>query len=201
MTQSPHDMPGELYDATSAAIGNHAHEILFGLAYAHLHPGERVLDVGIGSGLAAELFHRAGLVVEGLDVSDGMLETCRGKHVAERLVVHDVGVRPWPFADASFDHVVACGLLHFFRDLDPLLDEMARVVRPGGLVAFTEMERAPEAPTPMPVFVRSFGIVLSTCRTHGLEVFKDVGFTTPSGPSGADRVGFHGYLARRAAHG
>ncbi len=54
-------------------------EIVFGLAYQDTAPGETILDVGIGTGLASVLFHKAGLRVKGMDFSSEMLEVCRKK--------------------------------------------------------------------------------------------------------------------------
>ena len=44
-------------------------EILFGMIYEFLKPNEKILDVGIGTGLSASLFKQAGLKVYGLDYS------------------------------------------------------------------------------------------------------------------------------------
>lgn len=133
MASNPHDMPGGLYDEASERVGNHAHEILFGLTYEHVCAGQRLLDVGIGTGLSSVLFHRAGLEIEGVDFAEGMLDACRRKGIARRLTVHDLSVVPWPFGDASFDHVTCCGVLHFVRDIGGYLGEVRRSDVPVGL--------------------------------------------------------------------
>ena len=189
-------MPGAAYDAASAAIGNHAHEILFGLAYEGVRAGERLLDVGIGTGLASAPFHRAGLGIVGLDTAEEMLASCRAKGIAERLVVHDVRDVPWPFAAARFDHALACGVAHFLEELDLLLGEMARVVRPDASLAFTTLE-VPPLSSSLPLFVHPRALVLACARTHGLAIVKDVAFSTPSSPARDALVGFRAYLARR----
>jgi ubiquinone/menaquinone biosynthesis C-methylase UbiE len=189
-------MPGEVYDAASAALGNHAHEILFGLVYEHLRSGQRVLDVGIGSGLASELFHRAGLRVVGVDLAEGMLASCRRKGVAESLVVHDLSAAPWPFATAGFDHAIACGVIHFFAAPELFFDELSRVVRPGGTASFTTLERPPPR-SAVAVHVHPRARVIEQARARGLVVAKDVAFSTPSSPSRDADVGFRAYLARR----
>jgi predicted TPR repeat methyltransferase len=193
---SPHDMSGALYDEASIALGNHAHEVLFGLMYAHVRPGELLLDIGIGTGLASQLFHRAGLCIVGVDSAEEMLAHCRAKGIAERLVVHDLASTPWPFEGARFDHAIACGLFHFFVSLDPLLAELARVVRTGGVVGFTTMERAAPIPSPISVFAHTRPHVLERCRAHGLEVSDDVAFETPARSSRDAHVGFRAYVSR-----
>lgn len=89
------------------------------------------LDAGMGPGrLLAELVGR-GWTVSGLDASAEMVEAARWRlpEAAERLVVGDI-VR-LPFADATFDLVVATGVLEY-ADVERALAELARVLCPGG---------------------------------------------------------------------
>src|SRR6188472_135991 len=97
--------------------------------------GQRALDVGCGPGaLTRELVSRVGAeAVSAVDPSEPFVEAVRerlpGVHVerasAERL----------PFADGSFDRVMAQLVVHFMADPLGGLAEMARVARPGGVVA------------------------------------------------------------------
>jgi ubiquinone/menaquinone biosynthesis C-methylase UbiE len=114
-----------------------APEALFGLCFEYVRPGERLLAIGIGTGLCASPFAKAGLQVFGLDASPEMLNICRSKSIAAELRQFDIRARPWPYPDGYFDHVIACGVLHFLDDLAPVFQEAARVVRMGGLCAFT----------------------------------------------------------------
>jgi ubiquinone/menaquinone biosynthesis C-methylase UbiE len=74
-----HDKSAGIYDNMSMRVENHGHEVLFGLAYEYLSPGDTVLDVGIGTGLSTYLFYKAGLRVYGVDGSETMLDICRKK--------------------------------------------------------------------------------------------------------------------------
>ena len=95
----------------------------------------RVLEVGCGWGeLAERVETEASCEVVALDLSPRMVELAR-----ERGVDATVGdVQDLPFENATFDVVVAAWMLYHVPDLDRGLDEIARVLRPGGaLVAIT----------------------------------------------------------------
>lgn len=132
-----HDAYAADYDEQVRAYGSHAAEVVFGLCYEFVQPGEPLLDLGIGTGLAAALFARAGLSVYGMDFSPAMLELCRAKGIATDLALHDVRATPWPYPAQAFAHVVCCGVLHFVRDLEPIFRETGRVLEAGGLFTFT----------------------------------------------------------------
>ena len=124
------------YDQRAGQAGWLDPDVLFGLAFRHVYPGETLLDVGIGTGLASVLFHKAGLKVIGLDRSSEMLAICRQKGFAAELLEQDVAVPPYPLADGAVDHAVCSGLLHAFADLSLIFGEVGRVVKKDGVFAF-----------------------------------------------------------------
>ena len=132
-----HDAYAADYDAQVSAYDCYLAEALFGLCYDFVQPGQSLLDLGIGSGLSAAPFARAGLRVAGMDFAPGMLDLCRTKGITADLRQHDLRQLPWPYAAASFDHVICVGVFHFIGSLETGFAESARVVRPGGLFAFT----------------------------------------------------------------
>jgi demethylmenaquinone methyltransferase/2-methoxy-6-polyprenyl-1,4-benzoquinol methylase len=100
--------------------------------------GDRILDVATGTGaVARELRSRYGCSVVGLDQSPEMLAEARrrlGEDV--ELVVGEAD--RLPFADDSFDGLTFTYLLRYVEDPPATLSELARVVRPGGVIAGLE---------------------------------------------------------------
>jgi SAM-dependent methyltransferase len=122
--------------AWASAAGPDPRELAFE-AIAEVSPS-RVLEVGSGRGEAAERIQRElGAEVTAVDQSERMVELTR-----ERGVDAQVGdVQALPFADGSFDCVLAAWMLYHVADLDRGLAELRRVLRPGGrLVAVTNAE-------------------------------------------------------------
>src|SRR5437667_6439297 len=101
-----------------------------------LAPGERVLEVGVGTGLSL-LFYPPSCEIVGIDLSDGMLAQCR-ERVRElglkqvSLVRMDAGAME--FADDSFDAVMAAYVMTAVPDYRKVILEMIRVCKPGGRI-------------------------------------------------------------------
>lgn len=105
-------------------------------------PSEHILDAGCGTGAAmVELLRRAPCRVTGIDPSDAMLQSCRrrlrrlGRGSKAELL--SARIEDMPFADESFDAVLALNVLYFCDAEGTMLKRLARVLRPGGrLVAY-----------------------------------------------------------------
>ncbi len=108
-------------------------------------PGETVLDVATGTGaVALELLAQKGCAVVGLDQSPEMLAEARRRLPADvRLVQGEADSLPFP--DASFDALTFTYLFRYVGDPAATLRELARVVRPGGMVAGLEFGVPPNA--------------------------------------------------------
>lgn len=101
---------------------------------AELEPTS-VLEVGCGPGdLSERIAAQLNADVVAIDLSERMVELARARGVA----AHVGDLQELPFAEASFDCVVAAWMLYHVPDVDRGLAEIARVLRPGGrLVAVT----------------------------------------------------------------
>ncbi len=105
--------------------------------------GLRALDVGCGGGLLAEEFARLGCQVTGIDPSAPSIETAR-THASQMglAIAYQVGMgEQLPFADASFDLVYCCDVLEHVNDLEQVIAETARVLKPGGVYCFDTINR------------------------------------------------------------
>jgi SAM-dependent methyltransferase len=101
--------------------------------------GRRVLELGCGGGQFSAALNAQGVAVVGLDVSGAQLAHARA-HAPLLPLVH-ASAEDTPFADGSFD-VVFCdhGAMNFC-DPDRTLPEVARLLRPGGRLAFSTSSR------------------------------------------------------------
>ena len=136
----------DTYDNAAEKIGWQGPSLVFDLLSPHIRPGQTVLDIGIGTGLGSEPLFLAGLNITGMDLSEDMLRVCRKKGFVTCLVRHDLTVAPYPFGDASFDHVISTGVFQFFADLNPVFCEVARLLKTEGRFAFITGDRTPEDP-------------------------------------------------------
>jgi SAM-dependent methyltransferase len=99
-------------------------------------PGDRVLDVGAGTGNAAIPAALTGASVVASDLTPELLE--RGKTEAQRrgagLQWREANAEAMPFADNEFDTVMSCIGVMFAPHHQPAADELVRVCRPGGTI-------------------------------------------------------------------
>lgn len=124
------------YDLQAQKTNWFGSEVVFGLTYEFVKPGDSLLDLGIGSGLSSLPFYKAGLHVYGLDGSSEILKVCASKGFAVELKQHDLH-DPLPYPSNFCNHVVSVAVLNFFRDLYPLFTEIARIIEGNGIFAFT----------------------------------------------------------------
>ncbi len=132
-----HDKIASDYDSLAKKYNSHIHELLFGMCFEYIELGDSLLDLGIGTGLSSFLFAEAGLNITGLDGSGKMLKECKEKGFAEEIKQYNIQDVPLPYSDNTFSHIVCCGVFHAFGNLLPITKEAYRILRPGGIFAFT----------------------------------------------------------------
>lgn len=103
-------------------------------------PGDRVLDLACGTGDFAEICRKAGAEAVGLDFSRGMLTAARRRFPGLGIFVQGDALR-LPFADGSFTAAVSGFALRNFVAIPPVLEELARVLQPGGRIGLLEVDR------------------------------------------------------------
>jgi predicted TPR repeat methyltransferase len=98
---------------------------------------KRAIDLGCGTGLAGAAFAAQAGEIIGIDLSPRMIEHARATGFYAELEVAEIvdGLRRRPAA--STDLILAADVLIYLHDLAPLLAEVARVLVPGGVLAFT----------------------------------------------------------------
>lgn len=133
-----------MFNVSDAAYDNFMGRFSIPLApvfadFAGIAPGQRVLDVGAGTGaLTAELLRRGAIPVAA-DPSPPFVATLRRRFPTVEVQESPAEDLPWP--DESFDAALAQLVITFMRNASAGVEEMRRVVRPGGVVAVCMWDR------------------------------------------------------------
>lgn len=136
------DEVGPEWDALRTAFGD---DLLRARATASLVvPRLRVADVGTGTGVLALELASLGLDVVGVDRSSGMLNAARakagsaGETLAGALEFKEGDAYALPLEDGSFDAAFAHMVLHSLESPERAIEEMARILRPGGQIVLVD---------------------------------------------------------------
>lgn len=128
---------GPTYDRVGAALSFGQDPLWRRFLVSRLPPGGHVLDVATGTGLVAAELLRRGHRVTAVDQSPGMLAAAR-RRFGDTVELVQASAEDLPFRDAAFDHLTVTYLLRYVSDPRATMAELARVVRPGGIVASLE---------------------------------------------------------------
>jgi SAM-dependent methyltransferase len=110
-----------------------------------IEPGTIVLDLGCGAGtdllIAAQMTGPTGRVI-GVDMTSAMLQRAResaGAMGLDDVELHETLIESLPLEDASVDVVISNGVIDLLPDKDAVLDEIDRVLRPGGRLQLADV--------------------------------------------------------------
>ena len=103
--------------------------------------GGRLLDLGCGPALMEPALLDRGFEVWGIDASERMIEAGRARVPHPRCHLDPGDASSLRFASGFFDAAISMGLLEYFPDYSPVLREVARVLKPGGIAVFTVPSR------------------------------------------------------------
>jgi ubiquinone/menaquinone biosynthesis C-methylase UbiE len=142
------------YDLTIGLLGRRGRRLRVMFAdELQLRPGDRVLDVGCGTGRLAMVFGDRvdpGGSVDGIDAAAEMIKraTARARKRGIPVTFQVARAQQLPFPDATFDAVACILALHHVADDDQLtaVQEMYRVLKPGGRLLIAEFAKAPRFP-------------------------------------------------------
>ena len=148
-------------------------------------PGDTVLDVATGTAaVAIEIARRTGAHVIGLDQSPEMLARARERiaraGLGDRIELREGRAETLPFEDGSFAALSFTYLLRYVADSAATMSELARVVRPGGVIASLEFG-VPPRPLPRAAWELYVRMGLPAAGALVSEGWKEVGrFLGPS---------------------
>ncbi len=157
-------------------------------ATANLRPGEVVVDLGCGGGravlLAARKVGLAGKAI-GIDMTPEMIpraernaEHLRARGEALNVEFHLAPMERMPLADGSVDCLISNCVLNLAADKPAVFREMARVLKPGGRVAVSDIALKKELPPELAASVAAYvGCVAGALPVAEYErLLKDAGF-------------------------
>lgn len=124
----------------------------------NLSNGNRILDLGSGTGYYLNLMQKRGYSCVGVDLSQDMVRQSMTAY--PDIPVNIADARKLPFSDNSFDALISIETLRYFSNRDQFLNEIFRVIKPGGIVFITAA----------PLFsTNTYGIFNTLCRIFNLS--------------------------------
>ena len=133
-----HDEYATVYDNEAEKASWYGPEFMLGMCLEYIEPGQKLLDIGIGTGLSSVPFADYGLNINGIDGAALMLNECKKKGITSNLVHHDLSSKNWP-VEKGYDIAISAGVFHFFESLEILFKEVVNLLKPGGIFCFNVM--------------------------------------------------------------
>ena len=186
----------DFYDQKHSFVTKYGEDLL---SLLQAQPGERILDIGCGSGHLTKRIADAGAQVIGLDSSPDMIATAKATYPSLKFLVADASGFSF---DQPFDAIFSNAALHWVERAEEAVICMARALKPGGRFVIemggkgniagiaTELERAIRRQHGREVkatnYFPSIGEYASLLEKHGIEVTSAVLFDRPTKLEGGE---------------
>ena len=134
-TKKIYDIHSVFYDATFGRLV--CRRIDRAITHMNIGPDDRVLDLGVGTGVSLNYYPLDRGRITGIDLSSGMLREARKKIRAQgrtNAAVFQADAMKLPFADDTFDHIFISHVISVVSDPCRLVQEAQRVARPGSRI-------------------------------------------------------------------
>ena len=133
------------YDRTLGSISFHRELLDLVVQNARLKNGDKVLDLGCGTGLLSlKLLQKSCCSVMGVDYAKEMIDILKAKvkklKLKDRISICLMDAALLKFKDRTFDRVVSSVALHHLKDKLPVLKRVFRVLKPGGIFIIGEVD-------------------------------------------------------------
>ncbi|MGO4523423.1 class I SAM-dependent methyltransferase [Microvirga sp. 2MCAF35] len=144
------------------------------LEFAGLEAGERVLDVGCGTGSLTFTMSRVADVgrIDAIDFSEVYVEAARQRNSDPRIAIAQGDVCDLAFDDGGFDRTLALLVLHFVPESEQALREMRRVTKAGGTVAAAVWDSFGGMPVQRMFWDTAAALDPSAAKIRGENYFK-----------------------------
>jgi len=178
----------EQYDKDKETHRWNGPNLIFGLSFGYIEPGQSILDIGIGTGLGSFLFHKAGLKVYGMDMSSEMLAVCKNKGIAEELKIQDLTKTPYPYGESSINHAICVGVLNHFDNIEPVFLETSRILKDNGIFGFIVADRKNDENAMFEVqhagschkmYRHSYEQIYAYTERTGFQILRELEFLVP----------------------
>jgi len=158
-------------------LGYQAHrQLVTPLAGLQSRPFDAALDLGCGTGLCGPLLRPIARQLEGVDLSQPMLDRAAARGVYDRLVCADL-VEHLQRTASRHDLVVAADVFIYVGELDTVFAGVVRVLRPGGVFCFSVEHAEDDRPVALNAQLRyahSLPYLQGLAQFHGLRLLRSV---------------------------
>ena len=164
-----YDRWGKFYDLVFKHVFSEGRNV--GVDLLDLQPGEKLLEVGVGTGLSLPLYPSTSEVIA-IDLSSKMLEKAKEKIEKMRLQNVELSVmdaQNMAYADNTFDCVTACYVVSAAPDPHKVVSEICRVCKPGGRIVFINHFKSQKL-----LLAKFEELINGVCKKFGWETTLDL---------------------------